>query len=201
MRFHPFVFSSLCLWLSATPWPSFAGAAPSDEALAGEENRFAAVLNDLWIGANVKARLLRNEEVPGIDVDVDARDGVVTLFGMVPTLSAQAAADLEAVKVTGVHRIENLLEVVPEPRQEATRVHDRALERVVRERFETRPEIAKADLDVAICNSVARLRGSVENSAEHRAAVEIARDTAGVRQVVDQLQIDGKPASDLTAVW
>jgi osmotically-inducible protein OsmY len=46
---------------------------------------------------------------------------------------------------------------------------------------------------------VARLRGSVEGNAEQRAAVEIARNTAGVRQVVDQLQIDGGRASEHAA--
>jgi osmotically-inducible protein OsmY len=42
---------------------------------------------------------------------------------------------------------------------------------------------------------VARLRGSVASAAEHGAVVEIARDTDGVREVVDQLQIDGRSAT------
>jgi osmotically-inducible protein OsmY len=46
---------------------------------------------------------------------------------------------------------------------------------------------------------VARLRGTVESSAEQRAAVEIARNTPGVRQFVDQLQIDAGPAGEHAA--
>lgn len=210
MRTQPFFVSSLFVLLTTASVPGVAAgrslADPSvaevsarGDASAEPGDRFAARLNDLWITALAKARLLRNDEVPGLAVDVDSHDGVVTLFGMVPTPSAQAAAELELVKMDGVHRVENLLEVVPEPEQEATRAHDQALERVLRERLDAQPEIAKADLDVSICNSVARLRGSVEDDAEHRAAVEIARDTAGVRRVVDQLRIDGRPASEHAA--
>jgi len=213
MRFHPFVVSSLFMWFSATALPGVAevpepqgeakpGLSDSgarSEAIPENRDRLAARLNDLWITAAAKARLLRNEEVPGLDVDVDARDGVVTLFGMVPSPSAQAAAELEVVKMDGVRRVENLIEVVPEPHQEATRTHDRALERVLRERLVARPEIAEPDLDVAVCNGVARLRGHVENADEHRVAVETVRETDGVRDVVDQLQIDGMPASEHAA--
>ena len=206
MRSHPFHVPVLLALLTALTVPGAAsGRNPAERsaeasgagAAAGPEQRdgFAARLDDLWITALAKGRLLRNEEVDGLAVDVDARDGVVTLFGMVPTLSAQAAAELELMKVDGVRRIENLLEVVPEPEQDATRAHDRALERVLRERLDAQPETGQADLDVEICNSVARLRGSVASAAEHGAVVEIARDTDGVREVVDQLQIDGRPAT------
>lgn len=201
MRFHPFVVSSFLVWLSAAALPGAAGAsdpqgeAGRSDARPEKQDGLAVALNDLWITAVAKARLLRSEEVPGMSIDVDARDGVVTLFGMVPSPSAQAAAELEVVKMDGVHRVENLLEIVPEPHQEATRTHDRALERVLRERLVAQPEIAEPELDVAVCNGIARLRGQVENADEHRVAVQIVRETDGVRDVVDQLQIDGEPAS------
>jgi len=168
-------------------------------ASPAERGRLSARLNDLWITARAKARMFRNEEVPALQVDVDSRDGVVTLFGMVPTLSAQAAAELEVVKIDGVRRVENRLEVVPEPHQAATRTHDRALESVVRERLVARPEIAEPGLDVAVCNGVARLRGHVATADAHRIAVETVRDTRGVRDVFDQLEVEGKPTGEHAA--
>jgi hyperosmotically inducible protein len=180
---------------AAKPQPGVTGSDDASDATATRRGQFAARLNDLWITAMAKARLLRNEEVPGLDVDVDSRDGVVTLFGMVPTPSAQAAAELEVVKTKGVHRVENRLEVVPEPQQEATRAHDRALEDVLRERLEERPELTRPDLDVAVCNGVARLRGRVENEDAHRVALETVRDTDGVREVLDQIEIETGGAS------
>jgi osmotically-inducible protein OsmY len=196
-----------CLALAV--WPSLAGQ-PVAPALAPQPGvgraplapaeGFAAVLDDLWIGASVKARLFRSQEVRARDVEVDANAGVVTLSGMVPSLGAQAAAELAAVKLAGVRRVENWIEVVPEPEQAATRARDRALERRLRARLSTEPEVASRDLDVAICNRVARLRGSVSDRNAHRAALETAGATAGVRQVIDQLRIEGAPAHQPT-LW
>jgi hyperosmotically inducible protein len=166
--------------------------APTDSArqAAIEEDGLARALNDAWITTVVKTRLLRNEEVPGLDVDVDARDGVVTLFGMVPTESAQAAAQLEVMRTGGVHRVENLIEVVPPELRDATRKHDRALEHEIQGRLETRPEIVETDFDVGVCNSVARLRGRIGNEDVRRRLFEAVRETAGVRRVVDQLSVE-----------
>jgi osmotically-inducible protein OsmY len=116
---------------------------------------------------------------------------VVTLFGIVPTPSARAAAELEVVKTKGVHRVENRLEVVPASQQEATETHDRALEDVLRQGLAARPELAAAGLDVAVRNGVARLRGRVASAREHHSAVETVRGTDGVRDVFDQLEVEG----------
>jgi|SRR5262245_23146959 len=166
--------------------PPVFGEQPSD--------RIAARINDLWTVAHARTRLLHDPELAGLALDVDSQDGVVTLFGLVPDPSVQAAAAREVAKVDGVRRVENRLEVVPEREQPATRAHDRTLEGALRDGLAAQPERESREVDVAVCNGVARLRGSVVSDAAHRSAVEVAADTAGVRQIVDQLQVALEPA-------
>jgi len=155
---------------------------------------FAGALADLRTGAAVKARLFRSAEVSARDVEVAARGGVVTLSGMVPSVGAQAAAELAAAKLAGVHRVENWIEVVPEPEQEAARVRDRALEQRLREHLAAAHATASPDLEVASCNRVVRVRGRVSSESEQRAVLETVAGVAGVREVIDQLRTEGAPA-------
>ncbi len=94
-----------------------AGAAVRDGAAkAGEETGEAAgdasgVVKDAWITTAAKTRLMANSEVPGLSVNVDTEDGIVTLFGIVPSQLAKTAAEAEVRKVSGVKDVRNRLEV------------------------------------------------------------------------------------------
>ena len=59
-------------------------------------------VSDAWITSATKLRLLANSETPALDINVDTTDARVTLFGVVPTAAAKAAAEAEAHKVNGV---------------------------------------------------------------------------------------------------
>ena len=69
---------------------------------------------------------------PALDINVDTRAGVVTLFGIVPTQDAKAAAADDARKVSGVTRVENELQVVASAKQAAVKVRDEELEGAVK---------------------------------------------------------------------
>jgi osmotically-inducible protein OsmY len=71
----------------------------------------AQVVNDTAITARIKAALAADGELKALRIDVDTREGEVTLRGSAPTLAAQArAADL-AKAIVGVRRVDNLLVV------------------------------------------------------------------------------------------
>ena len=63
----------------------------------------------LW----VREALLRDPRTATADITVGSNDGIVTLVGDVPTLSAKRYADLEAQKITGVRGVVNELFVTP----------------------------------------------------------------------------------------
>src|SRR4029450_13931559 len=87
------------IWREATP------------PLLSEEHGMWDTASDLWITAATKMRLLSDSQTPALDINVDTWAGVVTLFGIVPSQQAKAAAEADAHKVSGVKRVENELQV------------------------------------------------------------------------------------------
>jgi hyperosmotically inducible protein len=68
----------------------------------------------MYITSATKMRLLADSRTPGLRINVDTTDGVVTLFGTVESEEAKGAADLEASRVNGVKHVVNRLEVKPD---------------------------------------------------------------------------------------
>ncbi|HYD75895.1 BON domain-containing protein [Ramlibacter sp.] len=64
---------------------------------------------DPEITAGVKARLAADAELREVRIDVDTRDGVVTLSGSVPTAAVRARAGELAHAVKGVRRVNDQL--------------------------------------------------------------------------------------------
>jgi osmotically-inducible protein OsmY len=61
----------------------------------------------------VRLRLAGDPEVKGGGLEVEVKDGVVTIRGIVRTDKAKAKADKLALKVKGVSRVVNELRVSP----------------------------------------------------------------------------------------
>ena len=90
----------------------------------------------MWITSATKMRLLADGNTPALDINVDTRAGVVTLFGMVPSAQAKASAEADARKVSGVKQVHNELQVVPRAKQETVKVRDDTLQSEVKKAFE-----------------------------------------------------------------
>jgi len=74
---------------------------------------FADQKKDDEIYDKVKLRLAGDPEVKGGALEVDVKDGVVTIKGIVRTDKAKAKADKVAGKVKGVTKVVNELKVSP----------------------------------------------------------------------------------------
>ena len=61
----------------------------------------------------MKTRLLADPDVSGLRIDVDTRDGIVTLTGIVSTAAEKLRALGDAAKVDHVVRVEDRLTVRP----------------------------------------------------------------------------------------
>jgi hyperosmotically inducible periplasmic protein len=70
-------------------------------------------ITDAGITAKVKTRLLADPDVAGLRIDVDTRDGIVTLSGVVSSAAEKAHAVELAGKVDNVNRVEDRLTVRP----------------------------------------------------------------------------------------
>jgi hyperosmotically inducible protein len=145
---------------------------------------------DMYITSATKMRLLADERTPATDINVDTREGVVTLFGIVDTDAAKRAAEEDARKVSGVRTVRNELQVVPKAKQERVEARDEDIQKQISQRLKQRQDLAGANIDVEVKNGVARLTGKVENDDQRLAAAVAARSTSGVRSVQDELKVD-----------
>lgn len=87
---------------------------PKDGAKAADAKDgkgMSGTMKDAYITSATKLRLLTDRKTPGMDINVDTNDGVVTLFGTVPDATAKAKAEEEARKVTGVKKVVNEIAV------------------------------------------------------------------------------------------
>src|SRR4029450_4964307 len=100
------------IWREATP------------PLLSEEHGMWDTASDMWITSATKMRLLADSQTPALDINVETWAGVVTLFGIVPSQEAKAAAEADTRKVSGVKRVENELQVVASVKQAAGQVRD-----------------------------------------------------------------------------
>src|SRR5262249_16487762 len=96
---------------------------------------------DSWITVETKMRLLADRSVPAMDVNVDTHGGTVTLFGIVPTEKAKAAAEHDARKVGATVLVNNELQIVPASLREQIDARDDVVERDVKTALKAHPEL------------------------------------------------------------
>lgn len=167
------------IWREATPQP------PNDE------HGMWDTASDMWLTSAVKMRLLADSQTPALDINVDTWGGVVTLFGIVPSQEAKAAAEVDARKVSGVKRVDNELQVVANVKQAAGQVRDEEIE------GEVKKALASSefkDITVDVKNGVVRLTGTIPTGAQRLEAAVVVRAIPGVRAVEDDLRLaDARP--------
>jgi hyperosmotically inducible protein len=153
-------------------------------------------VSDAWITSATKLRLLANSETPALDINVDTTDGRVTLFGVVPSAAAKAAAEAEARKVNGVRSVSNDLQVVPAKQQDAVAAKDADIETAVERALERRKEVTGDQVQVEVKDGVVRLTGTVPNQSARVTAATTARATKGAKAVLwEDLKVDRNEAA------
>jgi len=136
----------------------------------------AAVLDALAVDEQVHAR----------DVDVDVKDGAVTLNGLVEVASQRERAERIALGVPGVASVDNHLRVwlTVSADDVAERVTD-ALGRDAILGLET--------ITVRVTGNDVALSGSVRSPAQHDAAIAAAEGAPGVARVHDEITVEAAP--------
>lgn len=154
---------------------------------AAAANQVKSAASDLWVTSAAKMMLLTDSAVPALDINVDTRAGVVTLFGIVPTAAAKTAAEADVNKVAGVKRVVNDLQVVPAKKQEVVNATDDETQERLAAALENHTALKGVDAEVK--NGVARLTGEIPSASDRLEAAVIARSTKGVRAVKDDMTI------------
>jgi hyperosmotically inducible protein len=148
----------------------------------------ARTTKDMWITSDTKARLLADSKTPALDINVDTVNGVITLFGNVPSGGAKEAAEADARKVSGVKRVVNELQIVPAAKKAEVQARDEDLKSAVKQTLERHEDLKTVDVDVK--NGVARLTGTVDSEQQRLDAAISARSTPGVGAVENDLRLN-----------
>jgi hyperosmotically inducible periplasmic protein len=169
-----------------------AAAAPSP--LAAQE---AAEGSDLWIESQLTTTYTLNEHLNPLDIGVKVKDGVVTLSGAVENDVEKDLAGEIAKGVDGVKKVRNNIETQPLARTEPSKlsgymdtVNDATITARVKSNLLWNKNTDGLDIGVDTKNGVVTLAGTVKSSIQRDLAVQMARNTSGVRKVVDKLKID-----------
>ncbi len=87
------------------------GGAAAGYYVANEERGVGQILDDTSITAAINARYLKESDVSAININVNTHNGVVTLYGSVPSRAVEDKA-IQLAKVKGVKRIISKITIV-----------------------------------------------------------------------------------------
>jgi osmotically-inducible protein OsmY len=180
---------------------------------AGRETADSAVSMerpDVWLTAKVQSKYFLDDEVKGLDIDVDTNEGVVTLSGTVRSEAERRQALALARNTEGVREVVDKLQLTPgepgdttaarEPAETDQRRMDpvRDLSRPdewitmkIQSKYFLDTDVKGRQINVDTAEGVVTLKGTVTTEAEKSLAESIAKDTEGVSRVVNQLTVGG----------
>ena len=169
---------------------------------------------DTGITTAVNARLAADDQVSTYDIDVETADGVVTLTGEVDDPRARDRAIELARNTDGVRDVVDRLTVsngatptsgtgagLPvdedkrEPDDREQSAGDLTANAVLTSKVKTRlladTTISGLTIDVDTRDGIVTLTGTVSSEIQKTRALRIARETEGVKSVVDELKVGG----------
>lgn len=170
---------------------------------AQQQRSAGQAIDDATITASIKTKLLADSRTKGFDVNVDTRNGQVTLTGGADSAAAKQAATELARTVDGVVGVDNRL-VVAEPGSQARQaantatasgevrsamsdtgevVDDAWITTKVKSQLVAERDVPGTDITVETKNNVVHLTGVVASNEVRAEAIRIAEGTRGVRSV------------------
>jgi osmotically-inducible protein OsmY len=173
----------------------------------GTKANMAQRFDDATLTATIKSKLLWNSVTEGLNIEVSATQGVVTLKGQAKDADAKQLAGSLASNTDGVTEVNNLISVSARDTQ-AIKEQNEATANSVKEDLSDAWITSKVkssliysrtldglNIKVQTKDGVVSLDGVVANYAEKELAVEIARNIRGVKGVdADTLRVVARSA-------
>jgi len=174
---------------------------PAFEAKASAEPNLSQRFDDATLVATVKSKLLWNSNTEGLDINVNAANGKVSLTGNAQSAEAKELAGRLAANTDGVREVNNQLSISATDSTAAKAqnaaddtaavISDAWITSKVKSSFIYSRNLDGLDISVDTQKGMVSLSGSVLSNAEKQLAIETARNIRGVRGVdADALRID-----------
>jgi osmotically-inducible protein OsmY len=172
------------------------------EPQAAGKSSLAQRFDDATLVATVKSKLLWNSNTEGLDIDVEAQNGEVTLSGNAQTATAKELAGRLAGNTKGVREVHNNLSIsaadstVAKAQNAAddasAAISDAWISSKVKSSYLYSRNLDGLNISVDTKGGMVSLSGKVRSSAEKQLAIETARNIRGVRGVdADTLRVEG----------
>ncbi|MBD9398458.1 MULTISPECIES: BON domain-containing protein [unclassified Pseudomonas] len=180
--------------------PDLAPPVIEEQARIVTDKTLAQRFDDATLAATVKSKLLWNSNTEGLDIQVRAENGVVTLSGNAGAPAAKELAGDLVTNTEGVREVHNHLsintadsttaEAQNAAADAAASISDAWITNKVTASFLYSRNLDALNIKVETREGFVRLSGTVLSNAEKRLAVETARNIRGVRGVdADALRI------------
>jgi osmotically-inducible protein OsmY len=155
---------------------------------------------DPWITAKIQAKYFIDDDVRGRTINVETREGVVTLNGSVATEAEKRRAVALARNTDGVREVKDALRLdgslsegtaggPPLPAVAQIDRPDPWVTMKIQSKYFLDTEVKGHRIDVDTRDGVVTLSGTVQTDALKSEAEQIARDTEGVKRVVNKLTV------------
>lgn len=151
------------------------------------------------VTATVKAKFAADDLVKASQIEVETKDGVVTLTGNVDSEDAKNRAVQIARDTAGVTKVIDMMAArtaagsgnAPDPdRSVGTVLDDAGITMSVKGRLLDDPMVQGLKIDVDTREGIVYLTGSVGSDAEKQQAIQLAKDAKGVKDVKANLTIE-----------
>ncbi|MDT8321502.1 MAG: BON domain-containing protein [Xanthomonadales bacterium] len=171
---------------------------PTGTAAADSECTQDVAASDTRIATRLEAAYLINPHLNNISIDTEVTNGDVLLSGTVRSAIDRDLAEEIARSLDEVKSVRNSLEIREDLETASLsasdsgflqKVKDATTTAQVKTRLISNENIPARDIDVDTKNNVVRLSGEVGSDTERQLAEFIAKNTAGVQSVSNQLEI------------
>jgi hyperosmotically inducible protein len=151
-------------------------------------------MDDDVITARVEGRLARTPDVSATKIDVDTLNSAVTLRGEVESDQERQTAEQVARSTEGVTSVSNQLTIAGETEQpsEGGPFSDAWIQTKLTSKLASDPQVRKRNIDIDVEDGSVTLSGIVESEEAKKRAEQVAKDTEGVQDVKNQLQVESQ---------
>ena len=150
----------------------------------------------------VKTALMLSKHVSPFDIEVNTKQGAVTLEGQVPSEEIKAMAGLIAQDTSGVKELHNNLVINPATRPNpetgrlSERVADLEIKTIAEDAIRKNTELKDKPVELAVRERKVTLNGVVETESQKNMAQQIAWGVPGVAGVTNNISVTASQAGD-----
>jgi len=154
--------------------------------------KIGTAVTDNWIKMKIYSSFMPEKTLDESDIDVDIKNGAVTLNGTVVTAAGRERAVAIAKATDGVKGVTDNLRVAPAGTT-AKGMSDGFIKARIYGQLASDSALDGSDINLDVDDGVVTLKGTVRSEAGRARAVSIAKGASGVKSVKDTLTIAARP--------